>query len=94
MSGRYELLLSGAARRALERELPVAIALAVWEVCDGPLRENPRRVGKPLGRELTGYFAASLQRVADPARRLDQRTEHELNEALAHPMADRGGPPR
>jgi mRNA-degrading endonuclease RelE of RelBE toxin-antitoxin system len=58
VSGRYELLLSGAARCALERELPVAIALAVWEFCDGPLRENPRRVGKPLGRELTGYFSA------------------------------------
>lgn len=58
MSGRYELLLSGAARRALERELPLAIALAVWEFCDGPLRENPHRVGKPLGRELTGYFSA------------------------------------
>ena len=58
MSGCYELLLSGAARRALERELPVAIALAVWEFCDGPLRENPPRVGKPLGRELTSYFSA------------------------------------
>lgn len=58
MSGRHELLLSGAARRALERELPLAIALAVWEFCDGPLRENPHRVGKPLGRDLTGYFSA------------------------------------
>jgi len=58
VSGRYDLLLSGAARRALEQELPVAIALAVWEFCNGPLRENPRRVGKPLGRELTGYFSA------------------------------------
>jgi len=58
VSGSYELLLSGAARRSLERELPVAIALAVWEFCDGPLRENSRRVGKPLGRELTGYFSA------------------------------------
>lgn len=58
MSGRYELLLSGAARRGLERELPLAIALAVWEFCDGPLREHPHRAGKPLGRELTGYFSA------------------------------------
>jgi mRNA interferase RelE/StbE len=57
VSGRYELLLSGAARRPLER-LPLAIALAVWEFCDGPLRESPLRVGKPLGRELTGYFSA------------------------------------
>jgi mRNA interferase RelE/StbE len=58
VNGRYELFLSGTARRTLERELPVAIARAVWEFCDGPLRENPRRVGKPLGRELTGYFSA------------------------------------
>jgi mRNA interferase RelE/StbE len=58
VSDRYELLLSGAARRALEHDLPVAIASAVWEFCRGPLSENPRRVGKPLGRELTGYFSA------------------------------------
>lgn len=36
----------------------MALALAVWEFCDGPLRENPHRVGKPLGRKLTGYFSA------------------------------------
>jgi mRNA-degrading endonuclease RelE of RelBE toxin-antitoxin system len=36
----------------------MAVALAVWEFCDGPLRENPHRVGKPLDRELTGYFSA------------------------------------
>jgi mRNA interferase RelE/StbE len=58
VSARYELLLSGSARRALERELPVAVAVAGWEFCNGPLRDNPRRVGKPLGRELTGYFSA------------------------------------
>ena len=58
VSSRYELLLSCAARPALERELPVAVALAVWEFCDAPLRENPRQVGKPLGRELTSYFSA------------------------------------
>lgn len=58
MSGRYELRLSGAVRRALEQELPLAVALAVWEFCRGPLRDGPRRVGKPLGRELAGYFAA------------------------------------
>ncbi len=58
MSGCDKLLLSGGARRALERELPVAIALAVWEFCDGSLRENPRRVGKPLGRRLAGCFSA------------------------------------
>ncbi len=58
MSDRYELVLSCLARRALEQQLPLATALAVWEFCNGPLRDNPRRVGKPLGRELTGYFSA------------------------------------
>jgi mRNA interferase RelE/StbE len=58
VSGGYELRLSGAARRALEQELPLPVALAVWEFCNGPLREDPRRVGKPLGRELAGYFSA------------------------------------
>ena len=58
MSERHDLVLSGAARRALERELPLPVALAVWEFCNGPLREDPRRVGKPLVRELAGYYAA------------------------------------
>ena len=58
MSDRHKLLLSGAARRALEQELPLVVALAVWEFCNGPLRDDPRRVGKPLGRELAGYFSA------------------------------------
>jgi mRNA interferase RelE/StbE len=58
VSGGYELRLSGAARRALEQELPLPVALAVWEFCSDPLREDPSRVGKPLGRELAGYFSA------------------------------------
>lgn len=58
MTSRSGLLLSSGARRALEHQLPIGIALAVWEFCNGPLREDPRRVGKPLGRELTGYFPA------------------------------------
>ena len=58
MSGGHELRLSRAARRALEHELPLPVALAVWELCSGPLRAEPDRVGKPLGRELAGYFSA------------------------------------
>jgi len=76
VSGRYELLLSGAARRALERELPLAIALAVWEFCDGPLCENPHRVGKPLGGELTGYFSARRGAYRVIYRLLDDSVVH------------------
>jgi mRNA-degrading endonuclease RelE of RelBE toxin-antitoxin system len=58
VSDRHRLLLSGATRRALEHELPLAVALAVWEFCNGPLRDDPRRIGTLLGRELAGYFSA------------------------------------
>lgn len=58
MSERYELRVYGLARRALEERLPLAVALAVWEFCNGALLEEPRRVGRPLGRELAGYFSA------------------------------------
>ncbi|MHB8438359.1 MAG: type II toxin-antitoxin system RelE family toxin [Acidimicrobiales bacterium] len=58
MGGNYELRVHGAARRALEERLPLAVALAVWEFCQGPLRDQPRRVGRELGGELHGYFSA------------------------------------
>ncbi len=58
MSGGYALRLSGATRRTLEHDLPLPVALAVWEFCCGPLCDDPGRVGKPLGRELAGYFSA------------------------------------
>ncbi len=58
MSGGCELRLSRAARPALEHELPLPLASAVWEFCSGPLREDPRRLGRPLGRELAGYLSA------------------------------------
>jgi mRNA interferase RelE/StbE len=45
------------AAQALER-LPEAVAAAVVEFLTGPLLEEPRRVGKPLARQLTGYYSA------------------------------------
>jgi mRNA interferase RelE/StbE len=58
VSERYELRVYRPARRALEGRLPLPVAVAVWEFCNGPLRDEPRRVGRPLGRELTGYYSA------------------------------------
>ncbi len=86
MSERYELRVYGPARRALEERLPLAVAVAVWEFCNGPLREEPDRVGRPLGRELAGYFSARrgayrvIYRVEDDARivhvvRIDHRAD-------------------
>jgi mRNA-degrading endonuclease RelE of RelBE toxin-antitoxin system len=86
MSERYHLVLLPAARRALELRLPLAAATAVWEFCNGPLLDNPQRVGKPLGAELKGYHSARrgpyrvLYRIDDPARtvrveRIDHRAD-------------------
>jgi mRNA interferase RelE/StbE len=56
MSG-WSLRLAPSAERNLTA-LPARIAAAVVEFMLGPLLEEPRRVGKPLARELTGYRAA------------------------------------
>jgi len=58
VSGPYELRIYGPARWSLEERLPLAVALAVWKFCNGPLRDEPQRVGRPFGRELDGYFSA------------------------------------
>ena len=73
MTEAYELRVYGPARRALQERLPLAVALAVWEFCNGLLRAEPRRVGRPLGRELAGYFSArrGAYRVI---RRLDEES--------------------
>lgn len=55
---RYELRLSGAARRALAETLPESVAAAVWQFVSGPLLDNPHRVGKRLRFALEGYYSA------------------------------------
>ncbi|MGH8936260.1 MAG: type II toxin-antitoxin system RelE family toxin [Acidimicrobiia bacterium] len=49
--------MSAFAERGLGR-LPEKASAAIVEFLTGPLLEEPRRVGKPLTRELAGYLAA------------------------------------
>lgn len=51
----YALRLSRAARRSLERDLPEAVASAVWAFISGDLVADPYRVGKALRFDLEGY---------------------------------------
>jgi mRNA interferase RelE/StbE len=88
---RYELRIHRPARRSLEQRLPLAIALAIWEFCNGPLREEPHRVGRPLGRELAGYYSARrgayrvIYRVdEDPAVVHVVRVEHRADVYRRH----------
>jgi mRNA interferase RelE/StbE len=53
----YTLRVAPSAARALDR-LPEPVAAAVVEFLTGPLVMDPRRVGKPLVRQLAGYWSA------------------------------------
>ena len=53
----FELRVAPSAARSLER-LPESVAAAVVEFLTGPLLQEPKRVGKPLVRQLAGYWSA------------------------------------
>lgn len=53
----YTILFTPSAVRELE-QLPEAVAWAVIAFCEGPLAENPHRVGKALRQQLTGLHSA------------------------------------
>jgi mRNA interferase RelE/StbE len=72
MTARYELGTAPPARRALAERLPIEIASAAAEFITGLLLQDPRRVGKPLGAELTGVYSARLGR--------DWRVLYEIDE--------------
>ena len=59
-------------KRALTR-LPEKVAAAAVEFIYGPVAENPRRVGKPLRRELEGLYSA---------RRGDFRIVYRISDAV------------
>ena len=73
MIARYELGTAPPARRALAGRLPAEIAAAAAEFITGPLLDDPRRVGKPLGAELAGIYSARLGR--------EWRVLYEINES-------------
>lgn len=55
---RYRLEIARPAARALADDLPKAVAAAIVEFVTGDLPREPRRVGRPLQRELAGRWAA------------------------------------
>ena len=69
----YELVLTPPAVRAIQQQMPQAVAAAVIEFVTGVLLENPRRVGKSLRGDLAGIYSA---------RRGTYRGLHRNNEGL------------
>lgn len=66
----YRLTMARSATRALTDELPENVAAAVIEFLNGPLLENPHRVGEPLRAPLEGRWTA---------RRGQYRVIYEIN---------------
>lgn len=58
MSEPYDVQVTPGAARAIHEKLPEAVAAAVVEFITGSLITAPRRVGKPLRRELAGVYSA------------------------------------
>ena len=54
----FRLHIARPAARSIANDLPEAVAAAVLEFITGDLLREPRRVGKPLQRELEGRWAA------------------------------------
>ncbi len=71
----YGVQFTGPARRALQSISPRVLP-AIIEFAFGDLTREPRRVGKPLERELHGLFGARrgpyrlLYRIDDEAQRV------------------------
>jgi mRNA interferase RelE/StbE len=79
----YELIVTPPAARAIAEHLPEPVAAAVIEFLTTALLGAPRRVGKPLRRELAGVWSARrgtyriLYRVRDDPREvIVLRVEH------------------
>jgi mRNA interferase RelE/StbE len=58
VTGRYTVLLTPPARRALAEPLPPNVAAAAWELITGALADDPWRVGKALHDPYEGLYAA------------------------------------
>ncbi len=80
MAGRYAVLLTPPARRALAEILPPSVAAAAWELITGALADDPWRVGKPLHEPYQGLHAARrgtyriLYRIDDTKRAIEIRS--------------------
>ena len=67
----YRLVVAKTAARQIAERLPEAVSTAVLNFITGDLLAAPRRVGKPLRRDLGGSYAA---------RRGDYRVVYEIDE--------------
>lgn len=56
----YELDVAGPVSRVIRETLPEGVAFAVIDFINGPLIQNPQRVGHGLTNELAGLHSAHV----------------------------------
>jgi len=77
VTNRYRLRVARPAAPALTDSLPEKIAHAAYELINGLLLDNPRRVGKPLNPPLAPAYSARrgdyriLYRIDDVTRTVE-----------------------
>jgi len=77
VNDRYKLRIARPAAHALTEWLPEKIAHAAYEFINGPLLDDPRRVGKPLKPPLAPAYSARrgeyriLYRIDDITRTVE-----------------------
>ena len=74
----YRVVFSASARRALEVELPEAVAAAAFEFIVGALAHEPHRVGKPLREPLAPLWSARRGEYRVIYRIIEQRVVIEV----------------
>jgi mRNA interferase RelE/StbE len=81
----YEVIFAGTARRDLQHISP-RIVPAIIEFVFGDLQRAPRKVGKPLKRELEGTYSARrgpyriLYKINDAENRIEiLRVDHRVD---------------
>jgi mRNA interferase RelE/StbE len=70
----YEVNLTRTARRALAEQLPLDVVMAVSDFLNGPLADNPHRVGKELDTPFHGVHSARVMREWRILYVIDERT--------------------
>ena len=76
MSEPYTLILMPDAVRSLETKMKPGVAFAMLEFLNGPVCDNPQRLGKPLAEPFLGLMSArrgqyrAVYRIDDQAHRV------------------------
>lgn len=92
-SARYELAITGTARRQLAEILSTSIASAAYKFIISPLLENPQRVGKQLIAPLDDRHSARrgtyrmIYRIDEPQKTVTVLTVSARSDAYRTPSA-------